>query len=51
MPLNTVNVQQGANYMELPIVYTVPILNGIIPSPTETAYLAYKNTSYRTFKN
>jgi hypothetical protein len=32
MSLDPVNYQQGANSLELPIVYEVPLLNASIPT-------------------
>lgn len=29
-------------------MFDVPILNGTLPAPTETAYLAYKNVNFHT---
>lgn len=45
-----VNYQQGVANVELPIVYQVPMINGIIPTPAETAYIAYKNVKIHSYR-
>lgn len=50
MNLDPVNYQQGANSVELPLVYEVPMINNQVPVPAESAYLAYKNVKYSSYR-
>jgi hypothetical protein len=42
MPLDTVNMQQGANTLDLVYMYTVPTFSAAVPLPAEASYLAYR---------
>lgn len=47
LPLDTVNMTQGANTLDLVYVYTVPTFNSQIPLAAESSYLGYRECSVR----
>jgi len=49
--LDPVNYTQGATTVEIPYVYEVPLLNNNVPVAAETAYLAFKNVKYHSFRS
>jgi len=47
LPLDVVNMMQGANTLDLCYVYTVPTFNSQVPLASESSYLGYRECSVR----
>jgi hypothetical protein len=48
--MDPVNYQTATTPLELPLVYEVPMINNQVPAPAESAYLAYKNVKYFSYR-